>query len=127
MSTSFYVTAPIYYVNAEPHIGHTYTTVLADTLTRYHRLCGENAFMLTGGDEHGEKILEAAEQRGMPVAEAASEYSQLFQETWAELGIRVDGFVRTTAPQHEKVVSDILQQVYDAGDIEFREYDGLYC
>jgi methionyl-tRNA synthetase len=127
VSKFFYVTAPIYYVNDEPHMGHTYTTVLAEMLTRYHRLCGENTFMLTGGDEHGEKILEVAEQRGVPVAEIASQYAQLFQETWAELGIQIDGFVRTTAPEHERVVSDILQKVYDAGDIEFREYDGLYC
>ena len=127
MSQAFYVTAPIYYVNAEPHIGHTYTTVLADMLARYHRLCGEHTVMLTGGDEHGEKILEAAEQQGLPVAQIAAQYSQLFEETWVELGIHADRFVRTTAPEHERVVSDILQKVYDAGDIEFREYEGLYC
>jgi methionyl-tRNA synthetase len=79
VSQAFYVTAPIYYVNAEPHIGHTYTTVLADMLARYHRLCGEHTVMLTGGDEHGEKILEAAEQQGLPVAQIAAQYSQLFE------------------------------------------------
>ena len=87
MSRSFYITTPIYYVNGEPHIGHTYTTVLADTLTRYHQLCGERGFLLTGSDEHGEKIYEVAQERGVPVRELADHYSEMFQQTWQDLGI----------------------------------------
>ena len=127
MSTSFYVTTPIYYVNGEPHIGHTYTTVLADTLTRYHKLCGERSFLLTGSDEHGEKIYEVAQERGVPVRELADHYSDMFRQTWQDLGIGIDRFLRTTEPAHEAVVRSILQQVYDAGHIEFRAYEGLYC
>ncbi|MFP6661556.1 MAG: methionine--tRNA ligase [Myxococcota bacterium] len=127
MSDRFYVTTPIYYVNAEPHIGHTYTTVLADTLTRFERMRGRETLLLTGSDEHGEKILEVAKARGEAVATVAAHYSDLFRETWSELGIGVDRFVRTTDPQHEAVVRDVLQRLFDAGQIDFREYSGLYC
>jgi methionyl-tRNA synthetase len=127
VSRSFYVTTPIYYVNGDPHIGHTYTTVLADTLTRYHRLCGERCFLLSGSDEHGEKILEVAKERGVAASEVADHYSEIFRNTWTEVGIELDRFIRTTEPEHESVVRSILQQVYDAGHIEFREYKGLYC
>jgi methionyl-tRNA synthetase len=125
--SSFYVTTPIYYVNAEPHIGHTYTTVVADTIARYHRLAGENTFFLTGTDEHGEKIAEVAAQRGVTPQEIADRYSEAFRETWELLGFSFDRFIRTTDPEHVEVVQGILQKVYDAGDIYFQEYDGLYC
>ena len=127
MKRSFYVTTPIYYVNAEPHIGHTYTTVVADTIARYHRLAGENTFFLTGTDEHGEKIAEVAEQRGASPKEIADQYSGEFRETWEQLGFSFDRFIRTTDPEHVEVVQSILQKVYDSGDIYFQEYDGLYC
>jgi len=127
MKRSFYVTTPIYYVNAEPHIGHTYTTVVADTIARYHRLAGESTFFLTGTDEHGEKIAEVAEQRGVSPKEIADQYSGEFRETWEQLGFSFDRFIRTTDPEHVEVVQSILQKVYDAGDIYFQEYDGLYC
>ena len=127
MSTTFYVTTPIYYVNAEPHIGHTYTTVVADTLARYHRLCGEDCFFLTGTDEHGDKVLEVARSRGETAQQVADRYSQLFRSAWDELGIRYDRFIRTTDADHKRVVQSILQKVHDAGDIEFQEYEGLYC
>ena len=127
MSEAFYVTTPIYYVNAEPHIGHTYTTVVADMLARYHRLRGEQCFMLTGTDEHGDKILEVARERGVTPEAVATEYAQLFQQTWDQLGIEYDRFIRTTDPDHRVVVQSILQKVYDAGEIEFKEYEGLYC
>jgi methionyl-tRNA synthetase len=127
MKHPFYVTTPIYYVNAEPHIGHTYTTVVADTLARYHRLTGEKTFFLTGTDEHGEKIAEVAAQRGVSPAEIADQYSGAFRETWEQLGFSYDRFIRTTDPDHVAVVQDILQKVHDAGDIYFQEYDGLYC
>lgn len=127
MSGACYVTTPIYYVNAEPHIGHTYTTVVADTLARYHRLCGETCFFLTGTDEHGEKVLEVAKARGQSPAEVAEYYSTTFRTTWDTLGISYDRFIRTTDADHRSVVQQILQRVHDAGQIHFREYAGLYC
>ena len=127
MSESFYVTTPIYYVNAEPHMGHTYTTVLADSLARYHAMAGENSFFLTGTDEHGEKVLEVARDRGQTAAEVAEYYSTTFRETWDTLGIRYHRFIRTTDADHQAVVRQILQAVYEAGEIEFQEYEGLYC
>jgi len=127
MSEAFYVTTPIFYVNAEPHIGHTYTTVVADTLARYHRLCGEHSFFLTGTDEHGEKVLEVAKSRGETPEEVADYFAAAFRHAWDELDISYDRFIRTTESEHRKVVQPILQKVYDAGLIEFREYQGSYC
>ena len=127
MSNPFYATTPIYYVNAEPHIGHTYTTVVLDTVARYHRLAGDDTFFLTGTDEHGDKIAEIAAQRGVSPQEIADEYSAAFSSTWKELGFSFDRFIRTTDPDHKRVVQAILQKVYDAGEIYFQEYEGLYC
>ena len=127
MSGTFYVTTPIYYVNADPHIGHTYTTVLADALARHHRLYGDDTFFLTGSDEHGEKVAEAAREQGKPVAEVADHFATVFKQTWDDLGISYDRYIRTTDADHVRVVQDILQQVYDSGDITFDEYEGLYC
>jgi DNA polymerase III delta prime subunit len=100
MSRAFFATTPIYYVNAEPHIGHTYTTVAVDTLARYHRLCGEQTYFLTGTDEHGEKIAEAAEQRGLTPKDVADQYSAAFHGAWQQLGFSFDRFIRTTDPDH---------------------------
>ncbi len=122
-----YVTTPIYYANAAPHIGHTYTTVVADTLVRWRRLLGDDAFSVSGTDEHGEKMVEAAAARGVAPAAFTAEISATFQQTWAELGIAPDAFVRTTDPAHIRNVQAILQRVWEAGWIEQREYDGLYC
>jgi methionyl-tRNA synthetase len=127
MSRAFYVTTPIYYVNAEPHIGHTYTTVVADTVARYHRLAGEQTFFLTGTDEHGEKIAEVAAETGTTPLSVADRYSAAFRGTWDRLGFSYDCFIRTTDERHKQVVQSILQKVYDAGGIEFREYEGVYC
>jgi len=127
MSDVFYGTTPIYYVNAEPHIGHTYTTVVLDTLARYHRMAGDDTFFLTGTDEHGDKIAEIAAQRGVSPQQIADEYSAVFSSTWRELGFSFDRFIRTTDPEHKRVVQQILQKVYDAGEIYFQEYEGLYC
>ena len=121
----FYVTTPIYYMNGEPHIGHTYTTCVADTLTRYHRQRGEDVFFLTGSDEHGEKILETAEREGRTPQEITDHYAARFRETWDHLGIRYDRFIRTTDPDHVRAVQHFLQRVHDAGAIEFRLYEGL--
>lgn len=123
----FYVTTPIYYVNAEPHIGHAYTTIVADVMNRFHELMGDKTFFLTGTDEHGDKIVQAAQAAGMGPKEYADKISGMFRETWPKLNIGNDKFIRTTDPEHMKVVQDVLQKVYDAGDIYFSTYKGLYC
>ncbi len=123
----FYITTPIFYVNAEPHIGHTYTSVITDTIARYHRMAGDDTFYLTGTDEHGDKIAQAADAQGKSTKEFADAISGTFRSTWDELGFSYDGFIRTTDPEHVQVVRTILQKVYDAGDIELREYKGQYC
>jgi methionyl-tRNA synthetase len=124
---TYFVTTPIYYANAEPHIGHTYTTVVADTLVRWKRQRGFDAFSVSGTDEHGEKMVEAAAQRGLAPALFTEGVSAIFQRTWAELDIAPSRFVRTTDPAHVRNVQAVLQRVHDAGWIEQREYEGLYC
>jgi len=123
----FYVTTPIYYVNAEPHIGHAYTTIVADVMNRFHKLMGYGTFFLTGTDEHGDKIVQAAADAGTAPKEYADRISGMFKEAWSKLNISNDHFIRTTDPEHIRVVQHILQQVYDSGDIYFSTYRGLYC
>lgn len=123
----YYATTPIFYVNAEPHIGHAYTTTLVDVATRYHRLRGDDTFFLTGTDEHGEKIQKAADAAGITPQEYTDQVSGKFRATWDSLDISYDEFIRTTEPRHKEVVTTILQRVYDNGDIIFGEYGGLYC
>ena len=123
----FYITTPIYYVNARPHLGHAYTTVVADVLNRFHKMCGEETFFLTGTDEHGDKVVQAAKKEGMSPLAYADQISGLFKAMWPELDIEHDYFIRTTDPAHIKVVREILQQIHDSGDIYFSEYEGLYC
>jgi methionyl-tRNA synthetase len=127
MTRAFYVTTPIYYVNADPHIGHTYTTVLADTLARYHRACGERTFFLTGCDMHGEKVLEAARARDSSPAEVAEHYASRFRSTWDELGLAYTRFIRTTDPDHVRGVQAILSRLHREGQITFQEDEGDYC
>jgi methionyl-tRNA synthetase len=124
---TYYLTTPIYYVNAEPHIGHAYTTIVADALARFHRLMGEETRFQTGTDEHGDKIQEAADAAGVPVKDFVDRISGQFRRTWDDLGISYDNFIRTTDPAHVKLVQDILARVRDAGDIYFGDYGGLYC
>ncbi len=123
---TFYLTTPIYYVNDKPHIGHAYTTILADVLARFHRNAGEDVFFLTGLDEHGQKVQQAAEKRGVDPKQHCDEMAPKFLELWEKLHIRNDDFIRTTEKRHVKVVQDILQQVFDNGDIYEDEYEGLY-
>ena len=127
MANRFYVTTPIYYVNAEPHIGHAYTTIVADVMNRFHRLLGYRTFFLTGTDEHGDKIAQAAEAAGVDPKSYADRISRLFRDLWPKLNISNDYFIRTTDPQHVQVVQHVLQKVHDAGDIYFSSYKGLYC
>lgn len=127
MSKVYYVTTPIYYANAEPHIGHTYTTVVTDAVVRWKRQQGVDAFSVSGSDQHGEKMVETAAVRGTPVRELVDHFANVFEATWAELDVAPSRFVRTTDPVHVRNVQTILQQVYDAGWIEKREYEGRYC
>ena len=127
MENKFYITTPIYYVNAEPHLGHAYSTVVADVQNRFHKLIGDDTFFLTGTDEHGDKIVQAAEKMGLSPKEYTDLISEKFRQTWPKLHIEPDRFIRTTDPQHKKTVQFVLQRVFDQGDIEFREYEGLYC
>jgi methionyl-tRNA synthetase len=124
---SFYITTPIYYVNAEPHIGHAYTTIVADVIARFYRLSGFDTFFLTGTDEHGNKVVEAAEKSGETVKAYVDRISKIFKETWPKINIKHDYFVRTTDQHHKDTVSKILSQVYTKGDIYFSEYEGKYC
>ena len=126
MSNTFYITTPIYYVNDKPHVGHAYTTILADVLARYHRNTEKKTFFLTGLDEHGQKVQQAAEERGVEAQQHCDEMAPRFTKLWEQLHISHDDFIRTTEERHKKVVRDILQQVMDKGDIYEAEYEGLY-
>jgi methionyl-tRNA synthetase len=127
MTPTFYVTTPIYYVNAEPHIGHAYSTIVADTLSRFYRAQGYETRFQTGTDEHGEKVVQAAQKEGKDPQPYADRISQLFRQTWPELNIQPDHFIRTTDPEHMAVVTAILTRVHASGDIYFSEYGGQYC
>ncbi len=124
---SKYITTPIYYVNGEPHIGHAYTTFIADTIARYERLKGEETFFLTGTDEHGQKIEESAKKAGKPTQEFADEISATFKNLWDEFGISYDKFIRTTDEEHKKGVQKAFLKMYEKGDIYKGEYEGHYC
>ena len=126
MSKTFYLTTPIYYVNDKPHIGHAYTTILADVLARYHRNAGQETFFLTGLDEHGQKVQQAAEDRGIEPLQHCDEMAPRFIDLWEKLHISYDDFIRTTENRHKIIVQMFLQKVYDAGDIYEDEYEGLY-
>jgi len=123
----FYVTTPIYYVNANPHIGHTYTTVAADCLARYHRLAGDKTFFLIGTDEHGAKIEEWARNAGQEPQAFVDEVAASFRAAWDGLAISYDNFIRTTDPAHERAVGNALEMMYAKGDIYKGSYKGLYC
>ncbi len=124
---SFYLTTPIYYVNAEPHLGHAYTTIVTDVVCRYQRLLGEEVWLQTGTDEHGDKVVQAAKAAGMSPREYTDKISALFRETWPLLDIEADFFIRTTDQRHVEIVQRILTKVYEQGDIYFGEYSGRYC
>ncbi len=127
MTDPFYITTPIYYVNARPHLGHAYTTLVADVACRFHAMCGQDTFLLTGTDEHGDKIVRAARAENLSPREYADKISRLFKDLWPELRVDYSHFIRTTDPGHVAIVKQILQKIYDQGDIYFSEYEGLYC
>ncbi len=107
----FYVTTPIYYVNAKPHLGHAYTTIVADSMRRFQRLLGKDTYFLTGTDEHGDKIVQAAEKAGVSPKDFVDGVSGQFRDLWPHLGVEYDQFIRTTDPEHKKVVQAFLQRV----------------
>ena len=123
----FYITTPIYYPSDNPHIGHAYTTVAADTMTRYKKMRGYDAYFLTGTDEHGQKIQRRAAEAGLDVLPFIDDIITRFKTVWQTLLIDYDDFIRTTEPRHKRIVQEIFQKVYDKGDIYKSEYEGWYC
>jgi methionyl-tRNA synthetase len=123
----FYITTPIYYINDVPHIGHTCTTVAADVIARLHRQLGDEVFFLTGTDEHGQKVAEVAEKEGLNPKDYCDKIAPHFSDAWKKLNISYDFFIRTTDPQHEKVVKELLQKIYEKGDVYKAKYEGYYC
>lgn len=127
MKTPFYITTPIYYINGLPHIGHAYTTIIADCLARHARQRGQDVFFLTGTDEHGQKVLKAAVEKGLSPIAFADQIIPSFKKTWEKLRITYDDFIRTTQDRHIKTVQYFLQVLYDKGDLYLGSYEGLYC
>ncbi len=124
---TFLITTPIYYVNDVPHIGHAYTTIIADAVNRFHKLSGSDTFFLTGSDEHGQKVEKAAAEKGLKPRELADKVVGRFKDLWKELNISYNFFIRTTEPFHEKGVQKIFQKLKDKGDIYKGIYKGWYC
>ncbi len=124
---SFYITTPIYYVNDVPHLGHAYTTTVADAFARYYRRTGRSTYFVTGTDEHGQKIENAAAERGMTPQALADEVVERFRGLWNDLGISNDDFIRTTEERHKAVARDLWQRMVDRGDIYLGSYSGWYC
>ncbi len=127
MAQSFYITTPIYYVNDVPHIGHAYTTIAADVLARFRRLQGDDVFFLTGLDEHGQKVQQAAAKASIAPQAHCDHLTPQFQDLWEKLGITNNGFIRTTDQQHQTIVKRFLQSLYDKDLIYQAEYTGWYC
>ncbi|MGA2021603.1 MAG: methionine--tRNA ligase [Candidatus Sulfotelmatobacter sp.] len=127
MSRKFYITTPIYYVNARPHIGHAYTTIACDTIARRQRLLGAETFFLTGTDEHGQKIERAAEAAGTTPQQYADEISAEFRQLWKRMGISNDDFIRTTEERHIKRTQELFRRIRDNGFIYKGTYTGQYC
>jgi methionyl-tRNA synthetase len=121
-----YITTPIYYVNDRPHMGHAYASIHADVVARYLRAAGREVMLLTGADEHGEKIARAAALAGEDPQAFTDRHAKVFEETWRHLSVKPDHFVRTSAPAHARVVSDCLSRLFDAGEIYLADYEALY-
>ncbi|MEX1299746.1 MAG: methionine--tRNA ligase [Desulfotignum sp.] len=122
-----FFSTPIYYVNAKPHLGHAYTTIAADVATRFKQMDGYETYFLTGTDEHGDKIVQAAQKQSQSPAQYVEKISRLFQDLWPRLTIDNNQFIRTTQPEHIRVVELLLTRIHNRGDIYFSSYDGLYC
>src|SRR3712207_5996600 len=124
---AFYVTTPIYYVNASPHLGHAYSTIGADILARHMRQRGEEVFFLTGTDEHGEPVAQAAEREGVGPRELADRNAERFRSLMPQIHVSNDFFIRTSDPRHHERVRDVLQRVHDNGHVYAGTYEGWYC
>ncbi|MEE8522634.1 MAG: methionine--tRNA ligase, partial [Thermoanaerobaculia bacterium] len=123
----FYITTPIYYVNDHPHIGHIYTTLVADTIARYRRLCGDSVYFLTGTDEHGQNIERAAAKRGIEPIALADEVVSRYHQLWQQLGISHQDFIRTSEERHQVGVEEVIRHIADAGDFYLSLHEGWYC
>ena len=123
----FYITTPIYYVNDKPHIGHAYTTVAGDVIARFMRFLGYDVFFMTGTDEHGQKIQQSAEKKGMTPKEFVDSLVPAFKKLWEKLNVSYDRFIRTTEEVHIRAVQHIFKKCYENGDIYLGEYEGWYC
>lgn len=127
MAKKFYITTPIYYVNARPHIGHAYTTIACDTMARRHRMLGDDTWFLTGTDEHGQKIERAAQAAGKTPQQFTDEVSAMFRGLWDRMGLSYDDFIRTTSARHKQGVQALWKRIADAGYIYKSHYTGQYC
>ena len=127
MKETFYITTPIYYPSGRYHIGTAYTTVLADAIKRYNQLKGKEVYMLTGADEHGQKIETKAKESNQTPQEYVDKMAAMAKELWAKMDIQYDQFIRTTDEKHEKAVQKIFDRFMEQGDIYKGEYEGLYC
>ena len=125
--SNYFLTTPIYYVTAKPHLGHAYSTIVSDALCRWHRLLGDDVYFLTGTDEHGQKVADAAAAAGLDPQAFADGIAPLYAAAWDRLEISNDDFIRTTEARHKAGVAQLLQACYDAGDIELDVYRGKYC
>ena len=125
-SRRYYITTPIYYVNDVPHVGHAYTTLACDVMARFMRLDGYEVRFLTGTDEHGQKVQASARKQGVEAQAFVDKTAAEFRALYDRLGVSYDDFIRTTEPRHKKVVRDILQKLFDAGEIYRAEYRGFY-
>ena len=123
----FYLTTPIYYPSGKFHIGTAYTTVLADTIKRYKTMRGYDAYLLTGMDEHGQKIQQVAEAKNITPQEHVDQMADEAKKLWEKMKIEYNDFIRTTEPRHEKVVEEIFDRLMDQGDIYLSQYEGWYC
>src|SRR6201994_964358 len=126
-AVSFYITTPIYYVNAQPHLGHAYTSIAADVLARHMRQRGEDVFFLTGTDEHGEPVADAAKAQGLEPKELADRNAERFQALMPRLDVSNDFFIRTSDERHKAKVQEVLQRVHDNGHVYKGMYEGWYC
>ena len=122
----FYLTTPLYYVNDEPHIGHAYTTILADVISRIQGIQGNDVYFLTGTDEHGQKVQEAANKNNISPQEHVDKYVKRFKNVWEEINIDYTDFIRTTETRHTDRVKEILNMLFDNKEIYQNEYEGLY-
>ena len=127
MSKLFYLTTPLYYVNGVPHVGHVYTTAVADAIARYKRMCGLGVCLLTGTDEHGLNIERAARQEGLTPQKLANLNARAFEKTWKKLAVDFDEFIRTTEKRHLKAATDIFRKIEENGFIYLGQYSGYYC